>query len=163
MATNLSGWRYDHLWESSNILECWTFEFGQYAFKGKKQNCSFWLSLNVKFVNKKRRRWRCWILFLTAWGQFHQHAYAQFLRPRIPKAQKDSQVISRKELTNLLCCCTRTDLWFTLCAQVWWNWPLESILPNFFLREQNFFPFFADKLDHISLIHIFPFLTNTLA
>jgi len=28
------------------------------------------------------------------WGQFHQHAYKQLLRAKIPKAQKDSQVIS---------------------------------------------------------------------
>ena len=32
---------------------------------------------------------------------------------------------------------------------------------TFFLRKRRIFPFFADKLDHFSWIHIFPFLTNT--
>ncbi len=28
-----------------------------------------------------------------AWGEFHQHVYAQLLRTQIPKVQKDSQII----------------------------------------------------------------------
>jgi len=29
-----------------------------------------------------------------AWGEFHQHVYAQLLRKQIPKVQKDSQITS---------------------------------------------------------------------
>jgi len=35
-----------------------------------------------------------WMSLLYFWGQFHQHAYAQLLFVQIPKAQKDSEVIS---------------------------------------------------------------------
>ena len=34
-------------------------------------------------------------------GQFHQHAYAKLLRARIPKVQKDSQVIGQKKVGQL--------------------------------------------------------------
>ena len=54
----------------------------------------------------------------------------RFSELRSQKLQKDSQVISvEKKLTDLLCCCTSTNLHFTLCAQVWWNRPqLSSLL-----------------------------------
>ena len=42
-------------------------------------------------------------------GQFHHYAYSLVLRVQIPKSQKDSQVISRKKLTDLLYCCTSPD------------------------------------------------------
>ena len=35
-------------------------------------------------------------------GQFHQLAYVQLLRAQIPKAQKDSQVISRNKVDQLV-------------------------------------------------------------
>ena len=35
-------------------------------------------------------------------GQFHQHAYEQLLHLQIPKSQKDSQVISRKKVDQLV-------------------------------------------------------------
>ena len=44
-----------------------------------------------------------------------------------PKAQKDSQVISKTKLTDLMCCCTSADLHFKLCTQVLWNWPYYSV------------------------------------
>jgi len=31
---------------------------------------------------------------IDTWGRFHQHVYAKLLHAKIPKAQKDSQVIS---------------------------------------------------------------------
>ena len=47
------------------------------------------------FVDLKLRL-HCWP------GQFHQHAYAQPICSQIPKAQKDSQVSSRKKVEWLV-------------------------------------------------------------
>ena len=73
--------------------------------------CQICIPFAMQYAQKNASHWKCCAptyvdqISLTR-GQFYQHAHVQLLHVQIPKAQKYSQVISRKKVDNLLCWCT---------------------------------------------------------
>ena len=84
--------------------------------------CLFILAENFIRLSEKTELWEDWMT-----GRLRVNFTILFMRnfysSRSKKHKKTVKSSVEKKLTNLWSCCTLVDLRFTLCAQIWWNWP----------------------------------------
>ena len=88
------------------------------------KSCLIWLSFFALLGSVWLKAARRTLMKLTPVVDFISVLTCNYFAQRSQKCKKTVKSSLEKKLANLFCCCISVDLRFTLCPQVWWNWPL---------------------------------------